>query len=418
MAQVGMLAGMVTRTWSVHGGGLAGKVELNHNTLTGWHALALDGVDVPGTEGSCHAMSSQAALCFDVGGRAGRVTIVPSMGSFSYECRFSDGEIVPEDNNRAPSSGGAEAPDLQVSVPSAVAGLDGDGKRVVYYRVAVRRASSGRENSVHRRFRDILSAFEAIQSAYKGTAAAASLPRAPSRSASWFVDHFAPEFVERRRAELDSFLRSLSMAPRAGDNGDLLGLLGLSSGNVRETSVLVSAGPLGLDLGEKGSNTAVRGFTRVGTEAGAAEASGRVMVGDLVSKVNGLDVVGEPHSVLLSRLRAAGRPVVVHFVGFFGGKGAAAEAGAGAAAAGAGAPKPAAAAAAAAAAPAPVSYAAAAGGGRAAAAAPAPAAAAPMFGGSAGGYGGGGDDDDPFGAAVGGSGGGGGFDDSEDIALG
>ena len=56
---------------------------VNHNTLTGWHALAVDGMDVAGTEGTCHAMSGQATLCFDIGGRAGRVTIVPSFGAFS-----------------------------------------------------------------------------------------------------------------------------------------------------------------------------------------------------------------------------------------------------------------------------------------------------------------------------------------------
>uniref|UniRef100_A0A6U1KEK4 PX domain-containing protein n=1 Tax=Cafeteria roenbergensis TaxID=33653 RepID=A0A6U1KEK4_CAFRO len=323
MASVNLFSGMVARSWSVSGGGVDGRVELNHNTVTGWHALALDGLDVPGTEGTCHALSSPARLFFDVGGRRGTVTITPSMGSFAYSCRFGDGEVVREDNERSPDPSAASAssragPALDIRVPSAAAGLDAAGKRVVYYVIRSRIAASGRTNSVHRRFRDILAAYDAVQAAYRGTPLAAALPAAPSRSASWFVDHFAPAFIEDRRQRLESFLRALVVTPRAADNGDLRGMLGLSTGTIRETSVIFPSGPLGLDLRPDGANTAVRGFSRVGTQQGAAEASGRVSVGDLISKVNGADVVGEPHTVLMAHLRTAGRPLVLHFLGYFG----------------------------------------------------------------------------------------------------
>jgi hypothetical protein len=322
MANVGVLAGTVTRTWTVAAGGMAVRVELNHNTVTGWHALALDGIDVPGTEGSCHALSSAKDLVFESSGRRGVVTIAPSFGSFHYECRF-DGMLIVEDNERPSGSAFAEsdAASLEISVLSPVVALDEAGKRVVYYLIRSRRRGDARTNAVHRRFRDILSAFDAVQASYKGTQLAASLPVAPSRSWSLFVDHFAPEFIEERRASLERFLVSLASVPRVKSNGDFQGILGLSSTLVRETSVLFASGPLGLVLEDRDSQSVVKGFSSAPEGGpGQAERSGRIGVGDIVSKLNGEDVLGIPHDVLMAKLRTAGRPLMVHFIGYFSGE--------------------------------------------------------------------------------------------------
>jgi hypothetical protein len=264
-------------------------------------------------------------MVFEVGGKRGEIQITPSMGSFSYRCVF-ESEEVKEDNEIVSSSASEPSPELQIFVPSAVVGVSDEGKRLVYYQIKTAQPTLGRTNSVHRRFRDILSAYEAIQSAYKGSQLAATIPSPPSRSFSMFVDHFAPHFIEERRDKLQSFLRSLAGVPRALDNSDLQGILGLSSNAIRETSVMFASGALGMKLSPKQGNSVVTEFVAVGGAAGPAESSGRVGIGDLISKVNGVDVIGEDHTVITARLRSAGRPLVVHFIGYFGGEAEAAKA--------------------------------------------------------------------------------------------
>ena len=67
-SSVSMFAGTVTRTWTVKpaGSGPAGaRVELNHNTITGHHEVAIDGLVVPGSSGTAlrHGM-----IAYVVGG--------------------------------------------------------------------------------------------------------------------------------------------------------------------------------------------------------------------------------------------------------------------------------------------------------------------------------------------------------------
>lgn len=314
MAQVGIFSGPVLRSWTITAGGRAVQVQLSHNTLTGSYSLALDGADVLGATGSCGTFSSNAVMAFSVGPQRGTVTIINGgLSGFSYTCNF-DGVGIKEDNERIDRS--AEVDKLDVRVTSATVGIDETGKRVVYYVVTTKRPSDGRVNAVHRRYRDFFNMNDAVRSAYKGSQLMSSLPAPPARSFSMFVDHFDPAFIEERRSRLELFMRAMEAVPRMRSNPDFLAHLGFDD-RVRETSILFPSGPLGIELHAQGEHTAIRAFARPTGEAGPAESSGRVGIGDFVSKINGESVLGMPSEVIMAKLRSAGRPLVVHFLGYF-----------------------------------------------------------------------------------------------------
>lgn len=100
---------------------------------------------------------------------------------------------------------------------------------------------------VHHRFSDFLNMHEAVLGSYAGTALYATLPSPPSRGFTLFQDHFAPEFIENRRLSLARFMTQMEGIPRMRSNVDFVSFLGFS-GRVREASVVVPSGPLGLKV--------------------------------------------------------------------------------------------------------------------------------------------------------------------------
>ena len=98
-------------------------------------------------------------------------------------------------------------------------------------------------------------------------------------------------------------------------NADFQSFVGLVDGT-RECSVFFPAGPLGISLiVGAGGYTEVAAIKMIEGRPSAAM-NGLVAVGDKVSKLNGEDVLGSfSHEVLVSMIKAAPRPLLLHFVG-------------------------------------------------------------------------------------------------------
>ena len=150
---------------------------------------------------------------------------------------------------------------------------------MVWFLLEVSRESDGRVNYVHRRFSDFFSIHEPIRSTYKGNTILSLVPSPPPRMIKFF-SHTSPDFVQRRKEELQVFVRKLVKVPRCATNRDFLGLLGLFP-KTRETSILFGPGPLGLTLHEVGGHSVVMAFkdNKDGTK-GQAEAAGKIGIGD------------------------------------------------------------------------------------------------------------------------------------------
>lgn len=100
-------------------------------------------------------------------------------------------------------------------------------------------------------------------------------------------------------------------------NADFQSFVGVVDA-MRETSCFFPPGPLGLSLFEgEGGYTEVREIKCApdGTPS-PAMAGGLIAVGDRVSKLNGEDVLGAvSHDVLISMIKSAPRPLLLHFLG-------------------------------------------------------------------------------------------------------
>jgi len=206
---VSFLSGPVTRTWRV--GPRLAAVTLEHNTVTGSRALAVNSAEVPGTAGSFTFFSAPLELSFSVDGYAGRVVLVSEGGNVVYRCLVAPpgggaAEEVAEEN--ALGAGlGAESHKLRLAVEAWEEGVGGErGEPVVYYRVRATREADERSTVVHRRFRDFAALNDAVRAAYKGSQLLGSCPQPPPRGLPFFDNQDDPGFREKRRWLCADFL--------------------------------------------------------------------------------------------------------------------------------------------------------------------------------------------------------------------
>jgi hypothetical protein len=299
-------AGPVSRTWRVG----STVIILRHNTVLGDYLVSVDGVESPICAGRCTFVSGKAFIPLSpFSGMKGYIIISPVImaGAFAYSCWVGDPATQAVEDNAVVSEATASA--HTVAVNAYEVGRDEAGQPLVWFRIAAKRNADGATTTVHRRHREFFAMHETVLSAYQGSALASSFPPPPSRTLP-FVNTSEPAFLEGRRAELHNQLVKLEALPRMGRNPDFAAFLGLVEGG-REASVLFPPGaPLGISLHNSGAYTDVE---KIAAE-GLAEKSGVISVGAHVSRVNGEDVLGEPYDVILAKLKAAARPMVVHFV--------------------------------------------------------------------------------------------------------
>lgn len=238
-SRVSVVAGPVTRTFTVLRSGRPHTVSLFHNTITGERSLNVNGAEISGTTGSTTVFSGRTALVFEIDGGRGEVWIWPSsMTHFEYTCNFSGAEI-PEENSIVGDdslTASVEAVNrLRITVDAGDAGVDEAGKPVVWFRLHTIRESDANEVIVHRRFREFVAVNEALRSAYKGSHLLSALPDLPPRTVagSFVASLFGradsaldPKFVEERRWKLQDWAYKMAQVPRMRMNPDFLTFLG------------------------------------------------------------------------------------------------------------------------------------------------------------------------------------------------
>lgn len=296
-------------------------LQLLHNTVTGERSLSVDGEDVPGTAGSTSYFTKggSSTLIFSLGGVQGTVTIAYSGASVLYKCSWN-GQDIPEENNLVGGSASRQADEsmsrLKIELTGFEIGADENGAPLVLFKLHTIRENDLRETTVHRRFRDFHLLNEALKAAYRGNSLLGSFPALPPRGIKLLSDHLAPDFINKRQWQLNDYLHKMAHVPRIRTNPDWLTFLGLID-QVRETSALFPGGALGLALRglQGGKGVEVTGITKLpdGTTSPAVGAG--VKPGDRVSKINGDDCLSDGYDLVVAKLKAAHRPVLVHFLG-------------------------------------------------------------------------------------------------------
>ena len=107
--------------------------------------------------------------------------------------------------------------------------------------------------------------------------------------------------------------------PRVSGFGEVHDFLGHAGPGLRETSLVFPAGAFGIKIAKQGVSSCRAGivdFNPVNGEPGIAERSGRLAIGDSISRVAGESVADMPYNLILRQIGEAQRPVVIHFLGY------------------------------------------------------------------------------------------------------
>lgn len=228
--------------------------------------------------------------------------------SFAYACWAGDPATQQVEENDLPAQ-----PTTQPGYKVAVAGcdlvLEDAGSMVAFFKLQVTRQSDGAATLVHRRHREFYALGETVVCAYKGSMLERMFPPLPSRTVPFAQNQLDPAFLEQRRAELHNQIVKLESIPRMRVNVDFLAFCGIVD-STRECSVIFPPGSsMGLSLKNGGAFTEVEAI-----KPGPAETAGTVRIGSKVSKIQGEDVLDQPYDLVIGRLKACPRPMVVHFL--------------------------------------------------------------------------------------------------------
>jgi PX domain len=216
-SKVSVLAGPVTRSYSITQNAKLHTVSLFHNTVTGLRVLTVDGSEVVGTQGSTTLFSPRKSLVFQIDGGCGEVIVTHEGTHVTYTAYWSAagpegaGVELQEENevvNGTADSEGKEVNRLRIEIQAADTGVDEGGKPISWYRIKTLRENDEKEVIVHRRFRDFFSVEEQLRSSYKGSHLLASFPELPPRTFAGSMvsslfglsNHLEPGFVEERRS--------------------------------------------------------------------------------------------------------------------------------------------------------------------------------------------------------------------------
>ena len=348
-------AGIVTRQWAIVGSDHT--VSLRHSTFTGFRYLLLNGKELKGTEGTTHLFNQKSrgdTVTLQVDRFFVEVTISPKgKAQFLYTCKVN-GQLQADETVKPFDS--KFQPEFQITIPGVIRSEEAEEEATkegvgIYYRVDTIRASDGKGACNLRRFKHFAELNSNLKSSIYGCHMVKSLPKFPAKGIKFLKRHDDPKFVEDRRKRLQEYLRFLARIPLISRNAEFRRFLGIADakkpkfkilGNSTyvvppdyselakefdarpgEYSVIFPLGSLGLVLKSQRNAdpkcpTVVANFksNKDGTQ-GPAERSGKISIGDALSRVNGSNVYTDAqmaHKARIALVKAASRPVELHFI--------------------------------------------------------------------------------------------------------
>lgn len=304
-----VLDGEVNRSWSWTGSdGAEHSVVLYHDTLSGVRCCTLDHEELPGSMGTSSVLSASHTIPFRCGSDDGVVLILrQGYLGFAYECRVR-GKRVKEANEGVLQT--TPSQEYAVSLTGATKAASGSGgSLVVWYCMSVARNVDGVETHVHRRYSDFVALNDVMAGALKGHAAGTLMPKLPAKSLKFAVDHMDPAFIEQRRVALGRYIEHLVTIPHVASSPSMHSFLGIHE-SAQEFSLVVTTPSLGCTL-QRSRDPATPALV-AGVKPGF-EGSG-LRPGDVVSKINGCSTCDIAFKDVVTMIKVAPRPAVVHFL--------------------------------------------------------------------------------------------------------
>lgn len=222
-------------------------VTFRHNIISASRQVLVDGVVLSGSRGKTgfFRLSPQSdgsrvgdELLFEVPRddvASGKVDLkilvkpnILSMGLYEYKC-FVDGvelrEVPP-----APSASAPPPPDFKIVVHEYRIDKDsfGEASKTRYRLEATLNGTAF--PCVWASFSEISNVVNICKSSYKNTHLSSSFPTFPFRCFDLRVNQFGEEFLQERKANLESFFRNLTGFPRISERAELLRFLNVPVG--------------------------------------------------------------------------------------------------------------------------------------------------------------------------------------------
>ena len=341
-------------------------VSLRHSPLDGFRYVLIDETEIEGSQGvyryslqNWFSGQMQAPDVITLDFKEGpKVTlqIVQTSKKFMYACS-TDGSPVQE-LTRSTVCSTTDCHDyvspfiITLSEYEIVPNESEIDDRVVWYTMYVVEKSSGKLAVCRRRFRHFYELNCDIISAFASSHLQSMLPKFPDRHFKWFTDHYSRDFVENRRTELEVYMQRLVRVPRAAQNPSFKNFInflthpkvsltmvsssGISSVEIRPRSPTMhvklragefvhvcARGALGIVLRceRPGDINADVFISRISESVEFEDGRTKLKVGDRLSRLNGVDVVGKmKYKELISKIRSFRArhgmflPLVLHFI--------------------------------------------------------------------------------------------------------
>jgi hypothetical protein len=313
---VSVLEGQLTRTWFFSHNGRNHVISLYHDTLTGVRSAMLDFKEIRGSSGnSSLLMESQGhKIIFTVDGLAGYIEIKRSgWAGFDYVCMINNERVAESTENVADNG----EPVFSAKVVDTTMTPDEDSVDypIIWYLVCSTRLSDNVETRVHRRFREFAELNSQVKQNFKGHHLRAALPTFPEKTMKAFVHYSDPDFIKDRQDKLEHYLSQLIAIPHASDMICVRAFLGMME-SVRELSIAFHVPTLGMtlqpatmgQLADDSNPPIVVGLIQ------KPELCEGVLVGDSLSKINGVPILGMQFNSVVHRIKSLPRPLIVHFI--------------------------------------------------------------------------------------------------------
>eukprot|EP01036_Dinobryon_divergens_P025339 gene25339-33873_t len=308
---VSVFDGQLTRTWIFpfeKSPGIKRNhiINLYHDTITGVRSVMLDFQEIPGSVGnSSLVMESKGhRIFFTIENLPGFVEIKKSgWTGFSYSCVINT-EVI---NEMTQTVAQHQQEVFKTSILDTAFTQDEFAEQqVAWYIVKATRIQDGVSTIVHRRFRDFAELNSQVKQNMKGHHLRWSLPPLPEKPLKSMTDHNDPSFIQDRYYFMPSEIPIIILVtiPHVPEMICLKAFLGIMD-------------QLGLSLVQS-SRPGDTSTPAIVGQVHKPETCTGVMVGDSISKINGVPVTGFNFNGVVARIKTLPRPIIVHFIQIIG----------------------------------------------------------------------------------------------------
>ena len=215
---VSIFEGQLTRTWFYQIQNRKHVINLYHDTITGVRSAMLDFQEVKGSLGNSSFLMEAIGhrIFMTVENNPGYIEIKKGFWTgFTYQLVIND-KVIPEATEEV-----ARDQDKVVFRPKILSCSfthdEFSDYQIAWYEVETTRLEDGARTVVHRRFKEFADLNSQIKQNLKGHHLRWTIPPLPDKPLKQMTDHRDPQFIEDRRANLETYIQAMVAVPHVSN---------------------------------------------------------------------------------------------------------------------------------------------------------------------------------------------------------